>query len=208
MTNTSDGAARAVYIVTDIEADGPDPGANSMISLASVARDEQGRDLGEFTINFATLEGAAPDPGTMNWWSGHPFEWQQATESPVEPGAAIQAWVDWALSHPGTPVFVSHPVSFDGAWIDYYLQRFMGRRLFIRPRDPGVFHGTGIDIPSMVMAATGWSYLDCKREKYPRDWLGGHQHSHHALQDVLGYAHLFSLLRRGEIRVGVEPIAA
>lgn len=192
-------AATASYIVTDIEADGPDPGPNSMISLASVARGENGEDQGEFTINFVPLEGASADAGTMAWWSGHPHEWQQATEAPTEPAAAIAAWVDWALTRPGIPVFVSHPVSFDGAWLDYYLQRFLGRRLFVRPRDPGVFHGTGIDIPSMVMAATGWSYLDCKRENYPREWLGGYRHTHHALEDVLGYAHLFAVLRRGEI---------
>ncbi|MCX5515493.1 DNA polymerase III subunit epsilon [Kaistia algarum] len=199
--------SHASYIVTDIEADGPDPGANSMISLASVARGEDGEDQGEFTVNFELLDGASSDPGTMAWWSGHSHEWQQAREAPVAPALALRAWADWALSRPGVPVFVSHPISFDGAWLDYYLQRFLGRRLFIRPRDPGLFHGTGVDIPSMVMAATGWSYLDCKREKYPPEWFGGHHHTHHALQDTLGYAHLFGMLRRGEIGAGVEPVA-
>ena len=37
-----------VYIVTDIECDGPTPGANSMIAFASVAVGADGRERGVF----------------------------------------------------------------------------------------------------------------------------------------------------------------
>jgi hypothetical protein len=48
------------YVVTDIEVDGPWPGANSMRSFASVAVDAQGAELGVFEAVLEPLPGAAP----------------------------------------------------------------------------------------------------------------------------------------------------
>ena len=56
------------YVVTDIEADGPDPGRHSMPSFGSVAVDRDGRSLGEFTVNLRPLPDGVQDPGTMAWW--------------------------------------------------------------------------------------------------------------------------------------------
>ena len=187
------------YIISDIEADGPDAGVNSMLSFASVACDENGNELASFAINLQPLEHATTDPGTMAWWSGHPEQLAQATRDPIAPALAMRHWADWLRSQPGLPVFVAHPLSFDGAWLDYYAQRFLDQRLFARPRSPGLCHGAGIDLPSMVMAATGWSYGACIRDNYPDHWLGTFEHNHSAIDDARGYAHLFGLLRRGSI---------
>lgn len=182
------------FIVTDIEADGPDPGRHSMLSLASVARGDDGQDHGEFTVNLMSLPEAEQDPGTMRWWQAHPLAWQQTKRDQKEPATAMRAWVHWVQSRPGTPVFAAHPLSFDGAWVDWYLQRFVGCRLFYRPRDPGLCYGAGVDIPSLIMATTGWEYQRCNRDHYPATWLGGHNHSHCALDDARGYAHLLTLI--------------
>ena len=60
------------YVCTDIEADGPIPGPNSMISLASAAFNSEGRLLDTFAANLLPLPGAAPNPQTMEWWEGNP----------------------------------------------------------------------------------------------------------------------------------------
>ncbi|RJG40883.1 DNA polymerase III subunit epsilon [Mesorhizobium sp. DCY119] len=182
------------FIITDIEADGPDPGRHSMLSLASVARGEDGRDHGEFAINLKPLQDANQDPGTMRWWRMHPLAWEETTRDQTEPEMAMRAWVDWVRSLPGTPVFAAHPLSFDGPWVDWYLQKFVGYRLFFRARDPGVCYGAGVDIPSLLMGFMGWEYQHCSRDHYPATWLGGHHHSHCALDDARGYAHLLTLL--------------
>jgi hypothetical protein len=192
-----------IFIVTDIEADGPDPGRHSMLSIGSVALGEDGRDHGGFTVNLAPLPGAEQDAGSMAWWRLHPQAWQSTSSDPQEPASAIASWVEWVRSLPGTPVFAAHPISFDGAWMDWYLQRFTGRRLYDRPRDPGLCHGYGLDIPSLVMAATGWNYRRCDREHYPDHWLGEHTHSHCALDDARGYAHLLGLALGGQL---LEPV--
>src|SRR5688572_24534637 len=183
-----------IFVVTDIEADGPDPGRHSMLSFASVARGEEGQDCGEFSINLMPLPDAEHDHETMQWWKTYPLAWEQTTKDQIDPAMAMRAWVSWVQSLPGAPVFAAHPLSFDGAWIDWYLQKFVGRRLFYRPRDPGLCSGAGIDIPSLVMATMGWEYQRCNREHYPETWLGGHEHSHCALHDARGYAHLLTLI--------------
>jgi inhibitor of KinA sporulation pathway (predicted exonuclease) len=37
---------------------------------------------------------------------------------------------------------------------------------------------------------------------YPAEWLGGHDHSHRAIDDARGYAHLLTLLLNGRIGAG------
>lgn len=187
------------YIVTDIEADGPDPGQNSMLSVASASIGVGGKELGRFQVNLSLLDGAVADLGTTIWWQENPEAYEKATMNPMPPAKAIGDWADWVRRQPGAPVFVSHPLSFDGLWMDYYTQRFLGQRLFWRPRSPGLFLGAGVDLASMVMAATGWEYPKCTRDNYPDAWLGHHPHTHDAMQDVMGYAHLFHMLRTGQI---------
>ena len=42
----------------------------------------------------------------------------------------------------------------------------------------------------------GWGYSRCRREHYPEEWLGGHIHTHRAIDDSLGYAHLLKEMLR------------
>lgn len=192
--------AASTFVVTDIEADGPDPGRNSMLSFGSVACDADGRTVSEFTANLLPLPGAGEDPETMDWWRTEPEAWRQAMRDRQDPAAAMPAYAGWLGGLPGTPVFVAHPLTFDGLWIDWYLQRYVGRRLFRRPRSPGLCFASGLDLPSMVMAVTGWDYRRCSRDSYPKHWLGGHDHSHRAIDDARGYAHLLGLVLSGRAR--------
>jgi hypothetical protein len=188
-----------IFIVTDIEADGPDPGRHSMLSLGSVALGADGHLHGEFTVNLTPLPGAARDPGAMGWWQGHPEAWESSTRDPQDPAAAMSAWAEWVRGLPGAPVFAAHPLAFDGAWIDSYLKRFVGCRLFDRPRDPGLCRFDGLDIPSLVMGRTGRDFRQCRRDAYPDHWLGENAHSHCALDDARGYAHLLRLAMAGQL---------
>lgn len=190
------------YVVTDIEADGPDPGRHSMLSFGSAAVDGAGRSLGEFTANLRPLPGAEQDPGTMAWWRSEPEAWRETTRDPQDPAAVMAAFAEWVRGLPGIPVFVAHPLTFDGLWIDWYLQRFAGCRLFRRPRSPGLCHAGGLDLQSMVKVTTKRHYRDCERGHYPAEWLGGHDHSHRAIDDARGYAHLLTLLLNGRIGAG------
>src|SRR5689334_10128721 len=107
------------YIVTDIESDGPLPGRNSMLSLASVACDSQGKEISAFEANLHTLPGAAQDPDTMKWWATEPAAWAYCHENRREPAAAMKEYGNWLDSLPGEPVFVAHPSWFDYMWVHW-----------------------------------------------------------------------------------------
>ena len=57
-----------IYVVTDIEADGPTPGRNSMLSFASVAVTAGPEIADEFQAVLTPLADAEADPTTMAWF--------------------------------------------------------------------------------------------------------------------------------------------
>ena len=60
-----------IYVVCDIEADGPIPGPYSMISFGAVAVNQSGKNFGEFETNLLPLENASPHPVIMKWFNKH-----------------------------------------------------------------------------------------------------------------------------------------
>jgi hypothetical protein len=186
-----DGEQTFCYAVTDIEADGPEPGRNSMLSFATVATDQVGTVIDTFEGRLLILEGATSDPDTLRWLQNQPAVWADATSNPKPPSLVMAAYVAWLRALPLQPVFVASPLAFDGIWIDWYLRRFTGHRLVCGPfAGERLFFGSGIDLHSLIMGVTGRGFADCRLECYPREWLGGHIHSHRAIDDALGYAHI------------------
>lgn len=187
------------YIVTDVETNGPDPGVHSMLSLASVACSAAGERLGHFTVNLEAMPGHQADPGTLAWWKTEPAAWSALQEGPVSAREGTERFVAWVRSFGPRAVFVASPLIFDGAWVDWYLRRFAGIRLKAAPRsEMHLFEGGGLDLASFVMGRTGMSYRQCTEKYYPEAWFGGHPHSHIALDDAEGYAHLLCRVLRGE----------
>ncbi len=191
--------AALAYIVTDLETDGPDPGVHSMLSLASVACDAAGQRLGHFTINLQALPGHQGDAGTLAWWRTQPAAWGALQHEAVPAQQGMDRFVAWVRGFGPSPVFVGSPMIFDGAWVDWYLRRFAATRLLRAPRtEAHLFTGGGLDLASFVMGRTGLSYRACTDKLYPEEWFGGHPHSHIALDDAEGYAHLLGRVLRGE----------
>ena len=117
--NTQRPMAEAVYIVTDIEADGPTPGRNSMISFASVAVTAAGEEKGVFEAVLAPLPGAAPDPDTYAWFQTQPQAWAAATRDPRPAEQVMADYVDWIRAFEVGRVFAAFPLAFDG--LDRYI---------------------------------------------------------------------------------------
>src|SRR5688572_1794574 len=102
-----------VYVSTDIEADGPIPGPNSMLSFASAAFLPDKTMVGTFSANLETLPGAEADPKTMEWWRTQPEAWQACRENARDPAEVMPEYVRWVKSLPGRPVFVAYPAAYD-----------------------------------------------------------------------------------------------
>ncbi|GAB4224964.1 MAG: hypothetical protein Tsb0032_30460 [Kiloniellaceae bacterium] len=188
-----------VYVVTDIEVNGPTPGEHSMLAFASVAVDATGGEIDSFEAVLEPLPGAGEDAITINWFKGFPTAWAAATTDPQPPEAVMQRYADWVRGLPGAAIFAAHPLAFDGAWIDWYLRHFLGIRLLKGPwAGERLFHTAGLCLQAFAAGRTGWDFTACRTEAYPPEWLGHVPHDHISIDDARGYANLLRHLLRRE----------
>ncbi|WP_089295619.1 hypothetical protein [Actinoplanes regularis] len=184
-----------VYVVTDIETDGPWPGANSMRSFASVAVTAEGEEVGVFEAVLEPLAGAAPNPATYAWFQTQPEAWAAATADPRPVPQVMADFTAWVRSLPGPRMFAASPLAFDGGWIDFYLRRFTRYGLVQGPYETDVlFDGPGLCLRSYAAAVTGRPVAEVSPETLPAGWLGDVPHTHRAIDDARGYAHLLGVL--------------
>jgi DNA polymerase III alpha subunit (gram-positive type) len=174
---------KQIYIIVDIEADGPTAGLYSMLSIGAVATTSQG-EVGKFYRKLTPLQGASQYPPTMTWWETQPEAWQEATENTEEPSIVINDFCTWVESFGKTPVFVAHPVGFDYSMVSWYLWKFAGRNPFTDERRiPAT-----LDLSSFIAGKYHLTLDDSHRDKLP-DWMkaGMPEHTHNALDDAIGY---------------------
>lgn len=184
-----------IYVVADVEVDGPIPGENSMLCLGSVAVGEDGRILEEFSVSIKPLRDAVADPATIEWFQKFPAAWQALNTDPQEPVDAIQSFVRWVKSLDGEPIFVAHPLAMDGPWVDLYMRRFARIRLLKGPwTGERLFYDGCLCLRSFASGRLGWPLRECTVENYESSWLGGLTHTHHALEDARAYANFLCYL--------------
>ncbi len=190
--------AEAVFVVTDIEVDGPWPGPNSMRSFASVAVTAAGDLLGEFEAVLEPLPGAQPHPDTYAWFQTVPGAWAAATRNPRPAPTVMAEFAAWVHGLGDTRHFVASPLGFDGGWIDHYLRRFTSYGVCWGPYEPDrLFHGPGVCLLSLACGITGGDPATFSVHDLPPAWFGDVAHTHQAIDDARGYAHLLvELLQR------------
>ena len=132
-----------IYVSTDVEADGPIPGLNSMLSFASAAYTADKQLLCTFSANLETLPGASPDPKTAKWWLTQPEAWAACRRDQRRPEDALREYAAWVKALPGKPVFVGYPATYDFLFIQWYLVRFVGH---------SPFGFSALDVKSYAMA--------------------------------------------------------
>lgn len=171
-----------VYVSTDVETDGPIPGPNSMLSLASAAYLEDKTLVGTFAINLKPLLEGNADPKTMEWWRSQPEAWQATQIDPQEPSNAMQDYLAWLKSLPGSPIFVAYPAGFDFLFVYWYLIRFTGE---------SPFSYSALDIKTYAMAMLKTEYSQAAKRNMLKRWTGPISHSHVALDDAIEQGALF-----------------
>ena len=73
------------YVSIDIEADGPVPGLNSMLSLGAAAFTSDGALAQTFSANLEPLPEAYEDERTMRWWASQPAAWEACHAQTQDP---------------------------------------------------------------------------------------------------------------------------
>lgn len=173
---------REIYVSTDVEADGPIPGVNSMLSFGSAAYFADKTLVATLTANLETLPGAVADPKTMEWWKRQPEAWKAARENPQSPEKAMWNYLTWLKQLPGIPVFVGYPAAYDFMFVYWYLKRFTGE---------SPFSHSALDIKTLAMALLKTDYRRSTKKNMPKRWFDALPHSHRALDDAIEQGALF-----------------
>lgn len=186
-----------VFVVTDIEVDGPWPGPNSMRSFASVAVTAGGEAPGEFEAVLEPLPGAQPNPDTYAWFQTVPDAWVAATASPRPVTEVMQDFVTWVQGLGEARHFVAAPLAFDGLWMDYYLRRFSRYAVCQGPYETErLFQSPGLCLHSLACGITAGDAATFSVHDLPSEWYGDVPHTHRAIDDARGYANLLVHLLR------------
>lgn len=180
-----------VYVSVDIEADGPCPGLNSMLSIGCVAFDARGDELGSFSANLERMEEATPDKETMDWWATQGDAWEASRKHIRPPEEVMLRLSKWLESLPcRRPVFVGYPAGFDFTYVYWYFHKFLGRC---------PFGFQALDIKSFAMAKLGRTFRKTTKSKMPKEWFGDDKHTHIAVEDAREQGKLFfAALGHGE----------
>jgi hypothetical protein len=171
-----------IYVSTDVEADGPIPGPNSMLSFASAAYWPDKTLHSTFSANLVALPGAGGDPKTMDWWHTQPEAWAAARANARDPAIVLPKYVAWLKALPGKPVFVAYPAAYDFMFVYWYMIRFAGE---------SPFSHSALDIKTYAMALLGKEYRESVKRNMPKFWFDPLPHTHKALDDALEQGALF-----------------
>jgi hypothetical protein len=199
-----------LYFSLDVEANGPIPGSNSLLSfgLAAFTLDGPVRRTGErpttFGANLEMLHSSVGDSETMEWWNKHPEAYAQTRVDPEFPGPAIKravTWIEeWCRELNAKPTCVCFPAAYDFMWWHWYALRFA-------EADP--FGFKAFDIRTAASVVLGLPYEEASSKKYPRHWWpDGTQlrRGHSAVDDAIEQGHMFvGVMRQAqEQREGVR----
>jgi DNA polymerase III alpha subunit (gram-positive type) len=190
---------REIYVSVDIEADGPIPSINSMLSFGAAAFTPEGEMIATFEANLELLSGATPDEKTMTeFWAKNPEAWAACRTNLQSPEKAMKDFVAWTNALPGLPVMDCYPAGFDFTFMYWYMRRFAGE-------SPYSF--SCLDIKSYAMALLGTTFRQSTKRNFPKEWSRKNKrHNHKALDDAIGQGQLFTkmLKWRGCRTLGVD----
>lgn len=189
-----------LFASTDIEADGPVPGLNSMLSFATAVYDINKNLVGTFSRNLKLLDNATQDSETMEFWNSNPSNraaYDATRQDMVDPTQAMVDYVEFIKGLPGKPVFVGYPAVYDFKWVDFYLHAFAGGNPFGFSRC--------IDVKSYVMAMLKHDNIfKTAKKNFPKHWFDDMPHTHVALDDAKEQGAMFVNIIRENL--GLPPI--
>ena len=165
-----------LYISTDVEADGPIPGANSMLSFGSAVYTKDKELITTFEANLELLEGASSDIKTMKWWETQPEAWAASRLNLEPPSEAMKRYLSWLKQLDGKLVFVGYPVAYDFMFVYWYLMKFTGE---------SPFSHSALDIKTLAMVGLQKPYRQSTKRNMPARWFDDLPHTHKALDDAI-----------------------
>jgi DNA polymerase III alpha subunit (gram-positive type) len=171
-----------IYVIVDIETDGPVPGLYSMLSIGAVASTAE-KEVTSFYRKVLPYEKAGQDSDTMEWWKSQPEAWKEVTADALSPEVVMKEFFDWIDALNAKPIFVAHPVGFDYVFVSWYLHKFAQNPF---EDYSGVIRI--LDLPSFAAGKLNIPLSKSARPQLPDPLkIGMPEHSHKAIDDARGY---------------------
>lgn len=191
----------SLYFSIDIEADGPIPGPYSMISFGVAVAGRQ--DAGQYAPEHHAPTGEpAADRGRTFYRELRPISADFVPEAlavsgldrdrlcteGADPATALVEFSSWVESIRGgaQAVMVGYPAPYDWMFLYWYRIRFTGASPF--------GHSRCMDVKTLFAAKAGVPLGSVGKHSMPHHLLSKRRHTHHALEDAIEQAELFSHL--------------
>ncbi|WP_228973552.1 exonuclease [Streptomyces sp. DH12] len=186
----------SLYISVDIEADGPIPGPYSMLSVGAAVAGRQDADDytpadPEAATFYRELRPVANDfvPEALAV-SG--LDRDRLRIEGADPRSAMREFTAWVrqVSDDAQPVMCGYPASYDWTFLYWYLIRFTGGSPF--------GHSGCLDMKTLYATKARVPLRAVAKRRMPRELLSSRRHTHHARDDAIEQAELFSNLMAWE----------
>lgn len=173
-----------IFVVVDIEADGPSVGLHSMVSLAAVATTAT-EEVARFYRKLQPLQDAKRDPTTTSWWDLHPEAWKEVITDAQFASKVMVDFYNWVIELGKEPIFVSSPIGLDYTFVSWYLFRFAPSNPFMSEKNAI----RTLDIRSYIAGKFNFTFDNSSRLKWPSRLIENMpEHTHKAIDDAVGYA--------------------
>jgi len=162
-----------------------------MLQAGAVFYDSHGTILDEFEANLQEIEGAVPDPKTMEWWAlqekSKPGTWTNMRKNLVSAEVAMSRFTNKVININkklnASPVMVCYPAGYDFTYFYWYLCKFTGK---------SCLGFSCIDMKTLGANLIQSSYRESAKRNYPKKWFDPKlKHTHGALDDAKEQGHLF-----------------
>ncbi|MFJ8586599.1 3'-5' exoribonuclease domain-containing protein [Streptomyces sp. NPDC093595] len=182
----------SLYISVDIEADGPIPGPYSMLSIGAAVAGRQDADgytaanpeVHTFYRELRPISDAfVPEALAV---SG--LDRDRLAVEGSEPVSVMREFAAWVrrVGRDAQPVMCGYPASYDWTFLYWYLLRFTGASPFS--------HSGCMDMKTLYATKARLPLRAVAKGTMPRELLSRRRHTHHALDDAIEQAELFSNL--------------
>lgn len=182
-----------LFVMFDIESNGPCPGLYSMLGFGICGVDINEKIVFKMERNLKTLPEAGECKDTMEFWAKNPESYKYVTTNPEEP---TQPMIDFynaieELKKEWTVIPVAKPGSYDWQWINYYFVRFNTRIEDEHKRNPFGFACECMSSFSWFLSGKlcPWGTRNAMIDKYKGNLVN--EFPHQALGDAIYQGKVF-----------------
>lgn len=186
-----------LYFSADIEADGPIPGENSMLSFGLAAcgsfDGERFEPIETDVHTFYRELHPISDKFDQNALDAIGVEREFFFEHGVDPAVAMTEAAKWVretttlVCRGAKPIFVAYPLGFDWMFLYWYLVRYA------EGGSPFDFSGF-MDMKTLYAAKARVTVGESTKSQMPRHLLSNRRHTHNALDDAIEQGEMFQNL--------------